>query len=225
MTTIRILAAFALAGSCAATALAQSKTSNITHFTPAIVTKALTELGVKDAAARKQNMSGGQQTDVVSFTNGGLKHVGVLTVCSAQGCLGLQLMTVWGQEAGKAVSRIAVNEYNANYTFGKGFVGPGNALVYSRYAISDGGISVDNLKSNLANFANGSQNFIQIVSKSSAGTEANFNSDSADKHSVARMIPPDAEAVIMELGASQGLNSLSLQSAPVPDAPVSKSAQ
>lgn len=225
MTSLRILAAFALAASTAAPVAAQAKSANITHFTPANVMKALTELGVKDASTRKQTMTGGQQVDVVSFTNGGLKHVGILAVCSAKGCLGLQLMTVWGQEAGKTISRTAINNYNANYTFGKGFVGPGNALVYSRYAISDGGVSIDNLKSNIANFANGSQNFLQIVSKAAAGTEANFNAGEAESHSVARMIPPEAEAVIMELGSSQGLNSLSLQSTPIPDAPVSKPAQ
>lgn len=224
MTALRSLAAFAFSAAMASSALAQAK-GMITHFTPANIVKALGEMGVKDAAARKQAIDGGQTVDVISFTNGGLKHIGILAICSAKGCLGLQLMTVWGQESGKSISRIALNNYNANYTFGKGFIGPGNALIYSRYAISDGGVSIDNLKSNIANFANGSQNFVQQLSKSATGTEASFNAGEAQSHSVARMLPPEAEGVIMQLGTSQGLNALSIQSTPVPDAPLSKAPQ
>jgi hypothetical protein len=232
MTATRLFAAFAVSAAMCAPALAQTapkpKTKPIaviTHYTPANVVKALTELGVTDAAARKQSIGNGQTVDVVSFSNGGLKHVGILTACSAPGCLGIQFLTVWGDQAGKQISRVALNSYNANYIFGKGFIGPNSSLVYSRYTISDGGVSADNLKSNISNFANGSQTFIRALSSAPRGTEANATSGEANVHAASQNLSAEVEGVIMDLGTSQGLNALSIQSSPIPDAPASEPAQ
>jgi hypothetical protein len=225
MSALRLFSAFALTSAVAASAAAQAKPQYISHFTPAIVVKALTELGVKDASASKQAVGGGQSVDVVRFSNGGLKHVALLAGCSAKGCLGLQFLTMWGDEAAKSISRTALNSYNANYPFAKAFTGPNNTLAITRYTISDGGVSVDNLKSNIANFANASQNFIQIMAKSVGGTEASLKGDAALVHAGATVLPPEVEGIIIELGASQGLNALSIQASPIPDAPASKPAQ
>ena len=220
MTLSRILATLAVSSALAGSAFAQVK-GNITHFTPSIVLKALTDLGVADGATRKQQMGGGQSVDVVYFSNGGLKHVGVLTACNTKGCLGLQLMTIWGDNAGKSVSRTALNQYNAEYVFGKGYIGSNNTLVFARYTIADGGVSMDNLKSNIGNFANGSAVFMQQMAKGSSGTEASLKpADEAVVHSVAQTFAPDIQAVLMEAGQGASMNTLAIQSTPVPDAPL-----
>lgn len=220
MRTLKVLAVVAASTALSGAAFAQSK-GNISFFSPANVAKALTELGVKDASARKQPIGEGKTVDVVSFSNAGVKHIAILGACSAKGCLGLELLTIWGDNAAKSVSRVALNSYNASYGFGKGFVGPSSSLVYSRYAISDGGVSVDNLKANIQNFVSGSQNFQRYMAKSATSGEASLTPSAGDMiHAVARAATPEADAVMMELGASQGLNTLNLQSAPVPDAPV-----
>lgn len=220
MKRIVLVAAAALGLASFAGAQAQSK-SLIQHFTLSNVSKALTELGMTDVSARKQQVGEGQTIDVVSFNSAGVKHVGIFTACSKPGCLGIELLTIWGENAGKSVSRTALNGYNATYGFGKGFVGPSGTLVYSRYAISDGGVSVDNLKANVANFISGSRNFQQYMAKSASGGEASLTpgDDAVMRHAAARAATPEAEAVLLSLGASAGLNTLSLQSTPVPDAP------
>lgn len=223
MSIKRVLAAFSLSAILAGTAFAQAKGKSpvlMSHFTPNGLVKALTELGATDATVRKTPMGGGQNVDVVYFSNGTLKHVGILTACNPKGCLGLQLMTIWGDNAGKNASRIALNKYNSDFGFGKGFIGSSNTLVYSRYTIADGGISVDNLKANVSNFAAGSIAFMQYMAKSGSTIDASVKPDDAGSiHAVAHNLAPEAEAVLMEIGQGTGLNALTIQSSPVPDAP------
>lgn len=216
-----ILTAAAMLGFASfAGAQAQSK-GLIQYFTQGNVAKTLTELGMTDVSARKQQVGEGQSVDVVSFSNAGVKHVGIYTACSKPGCLGIELLTIWGDNAGKSASRTALNSYNATYGFGKGFVGPSGTLVFSRYAISDGGITVENLKANIGNFIAGSRNFQQYMAKSASGGEASLApGDAVMQHVAARAATPEADGVLVSLGSSAGLNTLSLQSSPIPDAPV-----
>jgi hypothetical protein len=226
MPRIAFFAALAMSTSLSAGAFAQAK-GMITHFTPSNLTQALKELGVTDASARKQPVNNGQTVDVVSFSNAGLKHIAILSVCSKPGCLGVELLTIWGDDAGKTASRSALNTYNASYGYGKGFIGPSGTLVYSRYTISDGGISSQNLKANIGNFVTGSANFQQYMAKSARGGEASLTpgGDAVMSHAAARAATPEADSVLMEMGTSQGLNLLTIQSAPVPDDAPSKPAQ
>lgn len=222
----KLVAVFVVSATLSAAAHAQSK-AIVTHFTPANFTHALKDLGIADVSTRKQQLQSGKTADIVSFSHAGLKHIAILAMCSKPGCLGAELLTVWGDDAGKTASRMALNTYNASAGFGKGFAGPGGTLVYSRYTISDGGITIDNLKANIETFITGSRNFQQFMAKNGRGGEASLTPETgaAVTHAAARAATPEADGVLMALGASQGFNQLTIQSAPVPDEPPSKPAQ
>jgi hypothetical protein len=223
---VRLTAAFAAVSLLVGPASAQTKTpapgqALVTHFTPSLLIKTLTALGATDAAQRQEKAKDGRTVDIVSFTVGGTKHVGVLSACAdAKGCLAVELLTVWAG-AGKTANRTALNAYNSTHGFGKGFLGPNGTLVYQRYAISDGGVTMDNLRANIGNFVNGSQSFEGYMSKQAAGTSAGVAPAEGGVHLTAGDLAPTTETVILSLGASQGLNALKI---PVEQAP-SKSAQ
>lgn len=206
---VRFLTILALVAWAAPGTLAQSKTI-FTHFTPAHVAKALADLGVQGATTRTQQTNAGKSFDVVSFEVAGTKHIGILTACtSAKGCLGLELLTIWA-EAGKNANRISLNSFNAAFSFGKAFIGPSDTLVFTRYAISDGGVTSDNLKANIANFVGGARAFEQYMTKAGKGTEANISpADGATVH-VVSALSQEAQAVVMSAGQSQGLNAMTL---------------
>jgi hypothetical protein len=221
-------------GLCIAPALSQNKTPGpvapkpqvaapapagraiVTHFTPSIVGKALTDTGVTDTSVRQEKAKDGRNVDIVSFSVGGTKHVAILSVCTdGKGCLAVEFLTVWA-DAGKTASRTALNTYNATYGFGKGFAGPSGTLVYQRYAISDGGVTMDNVRANIGNFVTGSQNFEAFMSKQAAGTSASVAPVDTTPHLAVSALSPQSAAVVLSLGKSQGLNVLK---APAPSKP------
>ena len=166
MTKTRLLAAAALAAAGLAAAPASAQTT-ITTFTTANVITALRQLGNQDASAQKNTMSDGTSKDYVRFTNGGITHIAVLEVCNP-GCLGLNLMTIWS-DAGAVVDPKKINDFNGMVNFGKA-VTADTALVLQRYTISDGGVSMENVKSNIANFVAMTGPFMQFVGGSSTST-------------------------------------------------------
>lgn len=86
----------------------------------------------------------------------GTEFFAAFLACSTTqpGCLGLLLGVGFRMEEGVKVSYELVNEYNARQPFSKAVrVDTGEVVALTRYAISDGGISPANLRSNISNFA------------------------------------------------------------------------
>lgn len=210
-TTLKtILATAALGVALTAPAMAQVK-GPVNYFTAQNVVAILKEMGAGDATARKHNTQSGKPLESVIFTVENMKHVAVLSACNdPKGCLGLELVTIW-TDAGKTVNRVHMNNFNAAYPFGKAFVGPENTIIFQRYAISDGGVSVQNVKSNIGNFVVGTRVFQEYMSKAGSGQQASLKADEANVHMVAAPISEETSAAIkMYVGESQGVNTMSL---------------
>lgn len=182
---------------------AQAQTPMVAAFSTANVVEALTAVGVTDAQPISQPAQNGQTVEAVRFSTNGIRHVAILEVCNssgAQGCLGLNLLTIWGA-AGAIVDRNRVNDFNAQYAFGKGIIA-GDALVFQRYAISDGGISKANVRSNITNFAALGQSFANYVGGSAgAGT---ISATAGEAALLRAGLSPESAAVIKALGAEAG---------------------
>lgn len=166
MTKTKLLAAAALAAAGLAAAPASAQTT-IKTFTAANVTSALQQLGIQDATSKQATLADGSVTQFIYFSNGGIKHLATLEVCKP-GCLGLLLMTVF-TGAGSVVDPRKINEFNRSSLFGKA-VTTDSALVLQRYVISDGGISMENVESNIANFVAMTGPFMQFVGGASTST-------------------------------------------------------
>jgi hypothetical protein len=102
-----------------------------------------------------------------------------------------------------------LNKFNSEYGFGKGYVGPNNTLIMERYAISDGGVTMENLKANIGNFVGVSRTF-QAYMQKGGGSEASLPADATYQHASAPSAPADSAAIVMTLGTSQGVNSITL---------------
>jgi len=121
----------------------------------------LLTMGATSATVEKADR-GGTSIDVVYFTGGNTRYVAVPIVCKASGCLGLSMYVLWKNEL-KATAEVA-NAFNNRSDFGVGFVTEdGSYIGYGRYAISDGGISEENVKSNLVNFTANAAEFVKFV--------------------------------------------------------------
>jgi hypothetical protein len=185
----------ALLAGAAAPAHAQQ---SIASFTTANVIEALAAVGVTDGQAKKGSSPNGTPFDYVGFSTGGVRHVAILEVCNTgtPGCLGLNLLTIWN-DAGAVVDRNKINDFNATYSFGKGFVA-GNSLIFQRYAISDGGVSKANVQSNIGNFVVLGQAFAGAVGGSgSAGT---ISAKPGDAALVRTSLSSEAEAIVEMMG-------------------------
>lgn len=185
----------------------------VNAFTTGNVIEALTALGVTDAQAKRQTGPDGKLFEYVGFSTGGIRHIAALEVCQtgAPGCLGLNLMTIWS-DAGAVVDRNRVNDFNASYSFGKGIVA-GNALIFQRYTISDGGVSKANVQSNISNFVGLGQAFANYVGGSGgAGTV----SVTPGEGSLSRAsLSPEAGALVEMMG-TENPNKWNAQRVPVP---------
>lgn len=188
----------ALVFGVAAPAFAQQQP--IMAFTTANVIEALTTLGVTDGQAKRQTGPNGAPFDYVAFSTGSVRHIAALEVCNtgAAGCLGLNLMTIWA-DAGAVVDRNKVNDFNGAYSFGKGIVA-GNALIFQRYTISDGGVSKANVQSNIANFVQLGQIFANYVGGS--GGTGTISAKPGDAALARASLSPEAEAIVEMMGDS-----------------------
>ena len=162
MTTFVSRFAIAAVATTLATAAANAE-ALIQKFNVDNVKAAITSLGITDVASRKESADG-KTIDLITFNSGATRHVGLLTVCDEGGCLGLSLITVW--DGGDTVSYETLNKFNASFHFGRAYKGSSNLLAFGRYAISDGGVSEENLRANIGNFVNGSQVFQKYVQDS-----------------------------------------------------------
>jgi hypothetical protein len=93
------------------------------------------------------------ETFVVTFSNGMKTNV-QLTVCEEEGCYGANVYATFGKPGDKTVAETEalVNDYNARWNAVKAYNrGNGNSTVQN-YLICDGGISMENLRMQLAVF-------------------------------------------------------------------------
>lgn len=190
------LAAAALAASVLLVAgPAGAQQQPIMAFTTANVVDALSALGVTNAKAQRSAGQGGAPIDYVGFSVGEVRHIAVLEVCNAgaAGCLGLSLLTIWS-DAGSVVDRNRLNEFNATYSFGKGFVA-GDSLIFQRYAISDGGVSKRYIQSNITNFIGSGQRFQEFV----GGSPTTVSASPGDAKLAKAALTPAEEAAIAAL--------------------------
>lgn len=209
------LRATAAAATAAFFATAPAGAQQVTAFTTGNVIQALTALGVQGATPNRQTGTDGKTIDYVAFAVGNVRHIGVLEVCNVNGsagCLGLNLMTIW-TDAGSVVDRNKVNDFNAAIPFGKGFV-VGDALLFQRYTISDGGVSLENVKSNIANFVNASNGFQQFVGGSGAAGTISAKPGEAAVERVS--VSPESAAVI----EAMGLDNRNRWNAPLQPSPI-----
>ncbi len=159
----------------------------IKKFTVDKVKAILTSAGAQDVTSK--TTSG---LDVVSFSSGELKHVGVLTVCSkdGSGCLGLQLLTGW--DSGGSVPYQTLNSFNYQVPFGSAFIDPDKTLVYNRYIICDGGVSDENVRINIANFVVGSKKLLQFM---------------LDSQKVASVTPNSSQTALLSFSPTPDISS------------------
>ncbi len=195
----RIAAAALAAMVLGAAGPAGAQQQPIMAFTTANVIEALTALGVTNAQAQRSTGPSGAPVDYVGFAAGNVRHVAILEVCNAgaPGCLGLNLLTIWS-DAGAVVDRNRVNEFNAAYSFGKGIVA-GNALIFQRYTISDGGVSRANVQSNISNFVGLSNTFAGFVG--GTGAPGTISAKPGEASLSRTGLSAESAAVIESLGA------------------------
>jgi len=148
------------AGLCAPT-FAQAANEPIKYFTAENVQAALTGLGAASVTSEKDKTG----SLVVRFSVREAPFLAVLTGCKGQpGCLGLLLVIPVGLPDGK-FSHQAVNGFNEVLPFGKAVRGDDGAVVFlSRYLISDGGISEENLRANIGVFTAMPDSFAKYLS-------------------------------------------------------------
>lgn len=193
MSKLMLSSAAALA---VAAAPAFAQTPTVATFTTQNVIEALNAVGITDGTAKKAQNSDGTYADYVAFSYGGLKHVASLEVCNSTagpGCLGLNLMTIWS-DAGSVVDPRKINEFNGALPFGKGFTA-GSALVFQRYAISDGGVSKRYIQSNITNFIGSGQRFQEFV----GGSPTTVSASPGDAKLAKAALTPAEEAAIAAL--------------------------
>lgn len=170
-----------------------AQTATVATFTTQNVIEALNAAGIPGGVAKKNQNSDGTVSDYVAFSYGGLKHVASLEVCNTQagpGCLGLNLLTIWS-DAGSVVDPKRINDFNAALPFGKGFT-IDSALIFQRYAISDGGVSKKYIQSNITNFIGSGQRFQEFV-----GGSPNTVSATGDEAKLSKAtLTPEEEAAI-----------------------------
>ena len=121
----------------------------------------LQTMGATSVSVEKATRNG-SPVDVVYFSSGNTRYVALPSVCKASGCLGLSLFVLWKNEF-KSTPEVA-NAFNNRSDFGRGFVTEdGGHIGYGRYAIADGGVSEENVKSNLVNFTGNAAEFVKFV--------------------------------------------------------------
>jgi hypothetical protein len=146
---------------CLAIAIPASAQSTWNAFDAKRLQALLLTMGATSATVEKADR-GGTPIDVVYFTSGNTRYVAVPIVCKASGCLGLSMVVLWKNEL-KATAEVA-NAFNNRSDFGRGFVTEdGGHIGYGRYAIADGGVSEENVKSNLVNFTGNAAEFVKFV--------------------------------------------------------------
>jgi hypothetical protein len=171
-------AALALAVSAGS---AHAQNAVLTHYTKASVEKSLKAVGAANVQAVKVG-----QIDVIRFTAGQINYNLAFAVCDApMKCRGLQMLIFFRQNQ-KPYQIAQVNSFNQRYAFAQAVLMPDGKLGLSRYVISDGGVTQNNLTENLKVFmampAQAAQHFGGAAGPG-GGTEASA--------------PPSAAATVM----------------------------
>lgn len=133
----------------------------VNSFTPENVSARLVALGIPNPQVLTTESAEGTLRAVV-FDWQGNQHIALLRICKASiagaavDCFGLNLATLWRDV--KNIDPADFNAFNADHDFGKAFYS-GETAFFTRYLISDGGVSTVNIDSNIANFLSMSRKF------------------------------------------------------------------
>lgn len=130
-------------------AAANAADATITHFTPELISDIVKELGATDVTIQ----TGGSGTKYVQHKVEGYTFLFSLLACKPgePGCLGLGLVKAFSPDEGTTFDLATVNSFNSKYAFAQAHVFEKN-IYLTRYTISDGGISRDNIRSNIQTF-------------------------------------------------------------------------
>lgn len=112
----------------------------------------------------KRATEGKVTVEAVLFNSGDTRYMAMPTVCRANGCLGLSLTVYWTNEL-KLTADI-VNAFNEVNEFGRAFItDDGKTVGFGRYAIADGGVSEENVASNISNFVANAGQFMKFANE------------------------------------------------------------
>ncbi|MFN9163619.1 MAG: YbjN domain-containing protein [Alphaproteobacteria bacterium] len=112
----------------------------------------------------KRATEGKVTVEAVLFNSGDTRYMAMPTVCRANGCLGLSLTVYWTNEL-KLTADI-VNAFNEVNEFGRAFItDDGKTVGFGRYAIADGGVSEENVASNIANVVGNAGQFLKFANE------------------------------------------------------------
>ena len=124
----------------------------------ATIYRSLTAVEVKDILGRQgyKSVAKENETDFVITTTGGFRFRALLMACDIEGhpegCLGLMLRAAWGLEAGDEPKiRPVVQDFNNRFRIGKALI-EGDSVYLERYAITDGGVTLDHIGEELDEF-------------------------------------------------------------------------
>ncbi|MBP6013230.1 MAG: YbjN domain-containing protein [Alphaproteobacteria bacterium] len=140
-------------GLVAATALfassgVASAAGMVTSFTVEKLSSLLTAWGAGNVTAAKTPDG---QRDLVRFDSGGTTYTALLSACPKEqaGCVGLYV-GVGIQGSSGAITLQTVNDFNSVLPFGKAVrTQDGTAAILFRYIVADGGITEENLRTNI----------------------------------------------------------------------------
>lgn len=143
----------ALAVNCVALAVGVSalpaRAQMLSEFKAEDVGRAFQQAGLSEISYGKR----GTNDTVIGRDRSGLTLVAVLMACAERvRCLGLEMQYVFSLPPGKTATLNSLNDFNRKYNFAKAHVSRDGMVRLTRYLISDYGISVGNLISNVRNF-------------------------------------------------------------------------
>lgn len=163
----RVLSALAFAAVAALTQANQSFAADTqSRLTSAKFAEILTALTGKAATVTKPEAG----VEVVSIADNG-SYDFVMSDCTAAGCPSVQMTMFFNKE--DIFTLALVNSYNSKYLGAQAFLTPDNRVYLVRLFITEGGVTEDNIKANIALYLSSLKVFAQTaLSQSTASLPA-----------------------------------------------------
>lgn len=147
--TLVMAVAVLMAGSATVVFAPAAQAQMLSEFKAEDVGRAFSQAGLTDVSYGRR----GSNVTVVGRDRSGLTLVAVLMACSDNvRCLGLEMQYVFSLPPGKTATLNSVNDFNRKYNFAKAHISRDGMVRLTRYMISDYGITIGNLISNVRNF-------------------------------------------------------------------------